>query len=102
VALYSGNIANKQGIEILIDAARLLAHRSDIAFVICGALPDLATAFYHSAVNFTTLGYGDIVPRTDVARGLTIVEGVGGQLFLAVMVARLVSLYAQGQPRTRL
>jgi hypothetical protein len=27
-------------------------------------LPDYATAFYHSAVNFTTLGYGDIVmPR---------------------------------------
>ena len=32
----------------------------------------------------------------DVARGLAIVEGVGGQLFLAVMVARLVSLYGRG------
>ena len=31
------------------------------AFLLCGALPDYATAFYHSAVNFTTLGYGDIV-----------------------------------------
>ena len=31
------------------------------AFRLCGALPDYATAFYHSAVNFTTLGYGDIV-----------------------------------------
>jgi hypothetical protein len=41
------------------------------------------------------LGYGDIVPRADVTRGLTIVEGVGGQLFLAVLVARLVSLYAK-------
>ena len=30
-------------------------------FLLCGALPDFATAFYHSAVNFTTLGYGDIV-----------------------------------------
>jgi hypothetical protein len=30
-------------------------------FVISGALPDFTTAFYHSAVNFTTLGYGDIV-----------------------------------------
>ena len=30
-------------------------------FLLCGALPDYATAFYHSAVNFTTLGYGDIV-----------------------------------------
>ena len=31
------------------------------AFLLCGALPDYATAFYHSAVNFTALGYGDIV-----------------------------------------
>ena len=54
------------------------------------------SAFYFSFVTLATLGYGDIVPRTDVARGLAIVEGVGGQLFLAVMVARLVSLYARG------
>jgi colanic acid biosynthesis glycosyl transferase WcaI len=42
VALYSGNIANKQGIEILIEAARLLADRKDIAFVICGQGPNRA------------------------------------------------------------
>jgi ion channel len=59
------------------------------------------SALYFSFVTLATLGYGDIVPRTDVARGLAIVEGVGGQLFLAVMVARLVSLYSGGQPRKR-
>jgi len=53
------------------------------------------SAIYFSFVTLATLGYGDIVPRSDVARGLAIVEGVGGQLFLAVMVARLVSLYAR-------
>jgi voltage-gated potassium channel len=52
-------------------------------------------AIYFSFVTLATLGYGDIVPRTDVARGLAIVEGVGGQLFLAVLVARLVSLYSK-------
>lgn len=55
------------------------------------------SAIYFSFVTLATLGYGDIVPRADVARGLAIVEGVGGQLFLAVMVARLVSLYARGK-----
>jgi len=60
------------------------------------------SALYFSFVTLATVGYGDIVPRTDIARGLTIVEGVGGQLFLAVMVARLVSLYARGEPETRL
>jgi hypothetical protein len=55
------------------------------------------SAIYFSFVTLATLGYGDIVPRTDVARGLAIVEGVGGQLFLAVLIARLVSLYARGK-----
>jgi hypothetical protein len=55
------------------------------------------SAMYFSFGTLATLGYGDIVPRTDVARGLAIVEGVGGQLFLAVMVARLVSLYVRGK-----
>jgi hypothetical protein len=54
-----------------------------------------ASAIYFSFVTLATLGYGDIVPRTDVARGIAIVEGVGGQLFLAVLVARLVSLYSR-------
>ncbi|WP_298190302.1 WcaI family glycosyltransferase [Novosphingobium sp.] len=40
VALYSGNIANKQGIEIVIEAAQLLRHRSDLVFVICGEGPN--------------------------------------------------------------
>jgi voltage-gated potassium channel len=54
-----------------------------------------SSAIYFSFVTLATLGYGDIVPRADVARGLTIVEGIGGQLFLAVLVARLVSLYSK-------
>jgi Ion channel len=60
------------------------------------------SALYFSFVTLATLGYGDIVPRTDIARGLAIVEGVGGQLFLAVMVARLVSLYGRAEPGAKL
>ena len=36
VALYSGNIANKQGLDVVVDAASSLHHRGDIVFVICG------------------------------------------------------------------
>lgn len=36
VALYSGNIANKQGIDVILEAAELLADRRDLRFVICG------------------------------------------------------------------
>jgi voltage-gated potassium channel Kch len=53
------------------------------------------SAIYFSFVTLATLGYGDIVPRSDVARGLAILEGVGGQLFLAVLVARLLSIHSK-------
>jgi colanic acid biosynthesis glycosyl transferase WcaI len=36
VALYSGNIGRKQGIEIILEAARRLRQRRDLTFVICG------------------------------------------------------------------
>jgi len=50
---------------------------------------------YFSFVTLATLGYGDLVPVGEVARGLAIIEAVSGQLFLAVMIARLVGSYAQ-------
>lgn len=56
---------------------------------------DLARAIYFSFVTLATLGYGDIVPTSDTARGLAILEAVSGQMYLTVLVARLVSLYAK-------
>jgi len=50
-------------------------------------------SIYFSFVTLATLGYGDFLPKTDMARGLVVFEAVGGQLFLAVMVARLIGLY---------
>jgi colanic acid biosynthesis glycosyl transferase WcaI len=40
VVLYSGSISNKQGIEIIVDAARMLREREDIVFLICGNGPN--------------------------------------------------------------
>jgi hypothetical protein len=51
-------------------------------------------AVYYSFVTVATLGYGDFLPRTDIARGVAQFEVIGGQLFLAVMVARLIGLFA--------
>jgi hypothetical protein len=47
---------------------------------------------YFSFVTLTTLGYGDILPLTTAARTLAIVEAILGQIYLAVLVARLVGL----------
>lgn len=49
--------------------------------------------FYFSFVTLTTIGYGDIVPVHPIARTLVILEGVVGQLFPAILIARLVSLH---------
>ena len=50
-------------------------------------------ALYYSFVTLTTLGYGDIVPLTMTARMLATLEAVTGQIYLAVLVARLVALH---------
>jgi hypothetical protein len=55
---------------------------------------DLAGAVYFSFVTIATLGYGDIVPVSQSARGLAILEAVAGQLYIAVLVARLVGLHS--------
>jgi hypothetical protein len=48
---------------------------------------------YFSFSTLTTLGYGDIVPTSPISRMLATVEAIAGQLYLAVLVARLVGLH---------
>jgi hypothetical protein len=60
-----------------------------------GGSLDLADAIYFSFITIATLGYGDVVPVSPPARGLAMVEAVSGQMYMAVLVARLVSLYAR-------
>jgi hypothetical protein len=52
-----------------------------------------ASAVYYSFVTLATLGYGDFLPRTELARGIATFEVIGGQLYLAVMVARLIGAF---------
>src|SRR5215216_3626276 len=53
---------------------------------------DPTNSIYFSFVTLTTLGFGEITPATVLARTLVWLEAVTGQLYLAVLVARLVSL----------
>lgn len=53
----------------------------------------LAEGIYFSFITLATVGYGDMVPGSDVVRGIAIVEAIAGQFYLAVMIARLMSLY---------
>jgi hypothetical protein len=49
---------------------------------------------YFSFVTITTLGYGDITPVTTSAGMLAAIEALVGQLYIAVLIARLVGLHA--------
>ena len=49
---------------------------------------------YFSFATITTLGYGDVAPLTPVARVWAILEAVCGTMYLAVLISRLVGLYA--------
>jgi hypothetical protein len=63
-------------------------------------LGDLAPArdlVYYSFVTLTTVGYGDITPAHQGARMLAVGEALVGQLYPAILVARLVSLEVQAR-----
>ncbi len=50
------------------------------------------TLLYFSLVAMTTIGFGDIVPLSPPARSLAALEGLLAQLYLAIVIARLVGL----------
>lgn len=58
--------------------------------------PTVAGWTYFSFVTLTTVGYGDITPKAPAARMLAVAEALAGQLYLAVMLARLVALQVSG------
>ncbi len=69
--------------------------------IFSGILPDayhhhkeINEFLYFSYTTLTTLGYGDITSITPVGRLMAVFEAMTGQLFLAFLVARLVSLYS--------
>jgi voltage-gated potassium channel len=52
---------------------------------------------YYSYVVLTTLGFGDIQPVGALAQRMTVVEALLGQLYLAILISRLVSLYSRNE-----
>jgi hypothetical protein len=56
------------------------------------------TGFYFSFITLSTVGYGDITPVSRAARWLAAMEAMTGLLYVAVLIARLVSLYSSTKP----
>lgn len=62
---------------------------------------EIQRLIYYSFVTLTTLGYGDIVPAIGPARAASALEAVVGQMYVAVLVARLVALHILHSERER-
>ena len=64
-----------------------------------GGSEEVGTMLYFSLTTLTTTGYGDIVAVDPFARSLANLEAVLGQFYLAITVARLVTLELQDRRR---
>jgi Ion channel len=78
-------------IVALVVACAFVVHLLAIAvwavvFLLCGEFPEFGTAYYHSAVNYTTLGYGDLL-MTPSWRLLGPLEAANGALMVGVSTA---------------
>ncbi|RIA35357.1 colanic acid biosynthesis glycosyl transferase WcaI [Hephaestia caeni] len=101
VALYSGNIANKQGIGIVVEAAKLLAHRDDLTFVICGQGPNRAN-LEAEASGLSNIRFFDLQPseRLGEMLGLATVHLLPQKANAAdlVLPSKLTNMLASGRP----
>jgi len=95
-----GHAGVRFGRDVIIAAATVLlalaAHLIEIAawavaFVLCGEFSHFAPAFYHSAVNYTSLGYGDVIMSASW-KLLGPLETADGMLMFGVSTAMLFAV----------
>lgn len=101
LALYSGNLARKQGIGVILDAARIMQDRPDLHFVICGEGPatdDVAAA----AARLGNLHFRPLQPRLRLPDLLAMADihllpQIAGAADL-VLPSKLANMLASGRP----
>lgn len=101
VALYSGALGRKQGLDLVIKAARCLAQRDDITFVICGNGPYRAE-LEAMAAGLRNVRFFDLQPREQLGEllGLATVHllpQIAGAADL-VLPSKLANMLASGRP----
>ncbi len=78
----------------LILGFALLQYGAGEHFRLSGESLTFGLLIYHSGETFFTLGYGDIIPDSGVARALAVVESGLGFAFLGVVIGYLPTIYS--------
>jgi len=76
--------------EFLVPESFYLIHRETGAFSYAEYLAEL---LYFSFVTLLTVGFGDITPTQNAAQTAVVIEGIIGQFYVAILVARIVAVY---------
>jgi hypothetical protein len=92
---------------IVINAVMLLLVVGNLAqvaiwgllFEALGEFEQFSAAFYHSAVNFATLGYGDVV-MSDDNKLLGPIQAINGVLMIGVSTAALMAVFQDAMRQT--
>jgi hypothetical protein len=75
------------------DQTSLLLREEPVVRSLSGSQAHDARLLYFSFVTLTTLGYGDITPRSELAQMFAVTEAITGQLYLTIFMARLIGLF---------
>lgn len=84
---------------LMITAAMLYDPNSfkfpeDFTIVAYGHVNNFSNYLYYGLVTLSTLGYGDIVPTMPFSKSIAVLTSIGGQLYIAIIIAMLVGKYA--------
>src|SRR5215475_4364581 len=77
----------------------LMQYGAGSAVVVTGGQPSFSNDFYLSGTTFFTLGLGDVVPRSQLARALVVAEAGFGFGFLAAIIGYLPFIYGSFSDR---
>lgn len=101
VALYSGNISRKQGIGLIVDAAKLLSHRRDLQFIICGNGPE-RKALEREVARLPNIILRDLQPKERLSELLGLADihllpQIAGAADL-MLPSKMANMFASGRP----
>jgi len=55
---------------------------------------NLSQLMYFSFITLLTIGFGDITATLDISQTAVVLEGIIGQFYIAILVAKIVSVYS--------